>query len=146
MCKGNISKWPTLLPAALFADHITVQHAIGFSPYYLLHGVHPLLPCDLAKATFMVPRLKEQITEINLLITRICQIAKLPEDLVHAKDILTKSWFRSKEAFEAKFGQRMQWVSFKSGDLVLIHNSLNKNTVSINWKIGNRYMGPCHMV
>ena len=55
MCGNNISKWPSLLPATIFTDRITVRRATGFSPYYLLHGVHPLLPCDLTEATFMVP-------------------------------------------------------------------------------------------
>ena len=55
MCGNDLNRWPTLLPAAFFADRITIRRATGFSPYYLLHGVHPLLPCDLAEATFMVP-------------------------------------------------------------------------------------------
>ena len=146
MCGSNISKWPSLLPAAIFADRITVRRATGFSPYYLLHGVHPLLPCDLAEATFMVPRLKESMTDVDLLIARIRQVAKMPEDLARAKDALQKSRFRSKEAFEKKFGRRMLRTSYQPGNLVLIRNNANEKTVSINKKIQNRYMGPYRVV
>lgn len=146
MSGGDISKWPLLLPAALFADRITTRRATGFSPYYLLHGVHPLLPCDLAEATFMVPRFKEHMTDVDLLIARTRQIAKMPEDLARAKDTLQKSRFRSKEAFEAKFGRRIHRTSFTAGELVLLRNNQNEKTVSIDRKIQNRYMGPYRVV
>ena len=146
MCGKNISKWPSLLPAAIFADRITTRRATGFSPYYLLHGVHPLLPCDLAEATFMVPRLTDQMTDTDLIAARTRQIAKMPDDLNRAKETLQKSRFRSKEEFEAKFGRRIHRTSFKSGELVLIRNTPNENTVSINKKIKNRYMGPYRVI
>lgn len=146
MCGDNISKWPTLLPAALFADRITVRRATGYSPYYLLHGTHPRLPCDLAEATFLAPYLKERMTDEDLLVARARQIAKMPEDLARAKDALEKSRFRSKEAFEQKFGSRIRRTSFTPGDLVLVRNSPNENTVSIDRKIKNRYMGPYRVI
>ena len=105
MCGGEISKWPTLLPAALFANQITVQWATGFSPYYLLHGVHPILPCNLAEVTFMIPQPKERLTDTELLIAWTCQITKMPDDLNRARETLSKLRFRSKEAFKVKFGR-----------------------------------------
>ena len=146
MCGGDITKWPSLLPAALYADRITVRRATGFSPYYLLHGAHPLLPCDLAEITFMVPQLKDRMSDIDLLIARTRQIAKMPDDLARAKETLEKSRFRSKEAFETKFGRRIRRTSFQAQDLVLIRNNQDEKTVSINRKIRNRYMGPYRVV
>jgi transposase InsO family protein len=146
MCGNEISKWPSLLPAALYADRITIRRATGFSPYYLLHGVHPLLPCDLAEATFMIPRLKDNLSDLDLLIARTRQIAKMPEDVARARDTLQKSRFRSKEAFEENFGRRIQRTTFKTGELVLMRNSPIENTVSINKKVKNRYMGPYRVV
>ena len=146
MCSNDISKWPSLLQAALYADRITVRRATGFSPYYLLHGVHPLLPCDLAEATFMVPRLRDQMSDVDLIAVRTRQLAKMPEDLARAKETLQKSRFKSKQAFEKKFRQRLQRTSFNPGELVLIRNNTNEKTVSINRKIENRYMGPYRVV
>ena len=70
----------------------------------------------------------------------------MPEDLARAKDALEKSRFRSKEAFEQKFGSRIRRTSFTPGDLVLVRNSPNENTVSIDRKIKNRYMGPYRVI
>lgn len=146
MCGNDLNRWPTLLPAAFFADRITIRRATGFSPYYLLHGVHPLLPCDLAEATFMVPRFKDQMTDAELIAARIRQLAKMPEDVTRARETLQKSRFKSKENFERKFGQRIRRTSFKTGELVLVRNNKEEKTVSINRKIRNRYMGPYRVI
>jgi hypothetical protein len=141
MCGDKISKWPSLLPAAIYADRITARRATGFSPYYLLHGVHPLLPCDLAEATFMV-QCDDHMTDEELLVARIRQIVKMPEDVAQARRTLSQSRFKSSEKFEAKFGRRIRYTSFKPGELVLIRNNSIENTVSINRKVQERYMGP----
>ena len=142
MCQGNLTQWPKLLPAAMYADRITIRRATGFSPYYLLHGVHPVLPCDLAEVTFLAPQFKTLMTDEELLAARIRQIAKMPEDVLRARETLRKSRFQSAIKFEEKFGRRIRRVSYKPGNLVLIRNSPNENTVSINKKVLNRYLGP----
>ena len=53
-CQGKIKDWPNKVPLAFFADKITTSCVTGFSPYYLLHGVHPVLPIDLFEAIFLV--------------------------------------------------------------------------------------------
>ena len=45
--------------------------------------------------------------ESDLLAARIKQLLKLPEDVACAASILKKSRFRSKEAFEKRFGRRL---------------------------------------
>lgn len=146
MCQGNIGQWPSLLPAALYADRITTRRATGFSPFYLLHGTHPLLPCDLAEATFMVTDFKPGMSDIELLAARTRQLLKLPGDVQRAASILKKSRFQSKEAFERKFGRRMIEKEFLPGEPVLLRNNQLEDTVSIARKVDNRYMGPYQVV
>jgi hypothetical protein len=55
VCDGEERKWPTATHAIFWAEHITTHKALGHSAYYIAHGVEPLLPFDLAKATYMVP-------------------------------------------------------------------------------------------
>ena len=38
----------------MFADRVTTNRVTGFSPYQLLHATDPILPLDIAEATFMV--------------------------------------------------------------------------------------------
>ena len=53
-CKHDIKEWPSHVHHAFFADKITVRRATNFSPFYLLHGVDPVLPFDLSEASFLV--------------------------------------------------------------------------------------------
>ena len=52
--QGKIKDWPNKILLAFFANKIITSHITEFSPYYLLHDVHPVLPIDLFKATFLV--------------------------------------------------------------------------------------------
>ena len=146
LCNGRLRDWPSFLSAAVYADRITTRRATGFSPFYLLHGAHPLLPCDLAEATFMVKDLEAGMGEVDLLAARMRQLLKLPEDIDRAASILKKSRFRSKEAFEKKFGRRLIQSGYQTGELVLLRNNLIEDTVSIERKTANRYMGPYEVV
>ncbi|KAJ3991299.1 hypothetical protein F5050DRAFT_1538368, partial [Lentinula boryana] len=44
--------WPRYLHAVLFAMRVTVSRATGFSPYYLLYGVHPIFSFDITETTW----------------------------------------------------------------------------------------------
>jgi len=90
-CQGDLWLWSEYLAAAVFADRITVKRATGFSPYYLLHGTHPLLPLDLMETTFLVCSFHAHMTEEDLLAARIRQLQKLPEDTLEAAEILNKA-------------------------------------------------------
>lgn len=81
LCKGDLSQWPLMVSAACYADHITIRRATGFSPFYLLHGVHPFLPSDLADATFMVTEFHPGMSDEELLAARIRQVLRMPEDV-----------------------------------------------------------------
>jgi hypothetical protein len=55
VCDGEERKWPTATHAIFWVEQITTHKALGHSAYYIAHGIEPLLPFDLAKATYMVP-------------------------------------------------------------------------------------------
>ncbi|EJF55458.1 hypothetical protein DICSQDRAFT_73895, partial [Dichomitus squalens LYAD-421 SS1] len=75
-CEGQINRWPSLLPHVIFADRTTIRRSTGFSPYYLLHGVHPVLPMDLREATFMVQGFRQNMSHADLLALRIRQLER----------------------------------------------------------------------
>ena len=143
-CEGNITKWPEKVQEAFFADKITTSKVTGFSPYYLLHGVHPVLPFDLTESTFMVKGFKSGMSRADLLALRMRQIQKRQTDLDRAAAQLTKFRIRSKEKFEKKFQKRMRSGPFDPGDLVLVrHTEIEK---SLDRKAKPRYRGPYQIV
>jgi hypothetical protein len=146
LSKDGISQWPQMVAAACYTDRITIRRATGYSPFFLLHGVHPFLPCDLADATFMVTQFRPGMTDTELIAARTRQLLRLPQDVEKARQTLRQSRFRSKQAFESKYIKRLQKDNYQPGSLVLVRNVPMENTMSIERKTSNRYMGPYSIV
>ena len=85
-CKGDISHWLVVTPHIFWADQVTVQKDMGFSLFYIAHGIDPILPFDLAEATFLVPKLDKPLSCIDLLAIRACQLEKHESDLNAIKE------------------------------------------------------------
>ena len=146
LCEGNLSKWPLMVPAATYADRITVRRATGFSPYFLLHGVHPFMPGDMTDSTFQVAGYTPGMTTQELIAARTRQLLYLPEDVAKARGTLRQSRLRSKQAYEQKFSRRLLDIPYAPNSLVLIRNNPIENSVSIERKTANRYMGPYQVI
>jgi hypothetical protein len=145
-CGGKIQLWPEKLTAALLADRITVSRTTGFSPYQLLHGTDPILPFDLAEATFMVNGFKTGMTTTELLTLRIRQLSKHDRDIKRASETLRKARFRSKQQFERRFIKKLQREEYKRGELVLVRNVGIEITVGSRRKTDDRYFRPYEVV
>ncbi|CAL1712332.1 unnamed protein product [Somion occarium] len=143
-CDGKVKDWPDYVPHAFFADKITISRSTGFSPYYLLFGVHPVLPFDLLEASFLVEGFHSGMSTTDLLALRIQQLSKKDQDLEKAAEVLAKTRLRSKAQFEKKFEHRIRVESFKPGDLVLVRNTAIER--SLNRKTKPRYLGPYEVV
>ncbi|TDL24407.1 hypothetical protein BD410DRAFT_695988, partial [Rickenella mellea] len=139
-CKGDLSKWPEKVPHAFFADKITTRRQTGFSPYYLLHGVDPMLPFDLTESTILTHGQKPGMTSVELMAHRIAQLHKHALDLDKAAETLAKSRFKIKERFEQQFSRKLFSGEFQPGDLVLVRNTAIEE--ELNRKTQPRYLGP----
>ena len=139
-CGDKPETWPSHVPLAFFADKVTVSRVTGCSPFFMLHGVQPVLPFDLTEATFMIEGYRTGISSSELLALRIRQLQKRPEDLERAAQSLIKARFRSKAQFERRFARRMKRATLKVGDLILIRNTRIEQ--EMNRKHKPRYLGP----
>jgi hypothetical protein len=140
-CDGNISRWPTVAPFVFWADCATTHKAMGFSPFYMAHGVEPILPFDITLATFLVPNLVKPLTTSDLIATCARQLEKRQEDLANIYDCILRSCFASAQQFERHHAHTIQDFNFQPGDLVLVCNlgtELNKAKP--------RYCGPMLVV
>ena len=142
---GRIKNWPKYVDLAVFADRITVSSITGYSPYFLLHGIEPLLPFDLSEATFLVEGFTSGLSTSDLLALRIRQLQKRPEDIRKAAATLKKARIRSKLQFEKRFSRRLQKKFYNPGDLVLVRNSRIEASL-VGMKTEPRYLGPYEVV
>ena len=139
-CEGNLSRWREVLPQVFWAERATIRKTTGYSPYYMVHGVHPLLPFDILEATFLAPSQDFGISTEDLIATRAIQLAKRPEDISAMKDTVTKARMANLVRFEKNYGSRIIGFNFKPGSLVLVRNSRIEE--SLNRKTKPRYTGP----
>ncbi len=66
-CEGDASKWLAAAPHVFWADRVTTGRSTGHSPYYMAHGVEPILPFDLTLVTFLVPNLTTPLSTTDLI-------------------------------------------------------------------------------
>jgi len=143
-CQGKESKWREVLPQVLWAERATIRKSTGYSPYYMVHGVHPLLPFDILEATYLAPPQDFGISTEDLIATRARQLAKRPEDIARLQDTVTKARCTNLERFEKRHGSRIIDFDFKPGALVLLRNSRIEE--ALNRKTKPRYIGPMVVV
>ncbi len=103
----------------MFADQITVSRVTGYFPFQL-HATDPLLPLDIAEATFLVEEFRSGLTTEELLELCTRQLSRHPEDLKRAAETYEKAHFTFKKQFEKSFLKWMSNLFFNAGDLVLL--------------------------
>ena len=105
-----------------------------------MHATEPVLPLDLAEATFLVEDFKSGISTEELLVLQAQQIFKHPDNVQRASETLKKARFTSKEQFEKRFHKRLTRAKYEPRDLVLVRN--NAIEMSHDRKSKPRYLGP----
>jgi len=143
-CNSDITQWPALTHHVFWADRITTQKSTGHSPYYMAHGVKPLLPFDISEATFMILDISQHLDTADLIAIRARQLAKQDDELASMHDRLLKSCFASIADFEHRFATTICDFNFKPGSLVLVLNK--KVEPASNAKCKPRYFGPMVVV
>ena len=80
-----------VLPLVLWAERTTIRRSTGYSPYFMAHGVHPILPFDVIESTYLSPPQDSGMTTEDLIALRACQLEKRPEQLEEMRATVTKS-------------------------------------------------------
>lgn len=136
--------WPRVTHAIFWAERATITKSTGMSPFYAAHGVEPLLPFDLAEATYLAPRLDAQVPTSELLAVRARQLLKRDDDLALVADRVFAARNRSAAQFIEEHKNSIRTFNFKPGDLVLVRNSSIET--SLDAKALPRYTGPMVVV
>jgi len=138
--EGDESKWPDVAPAVFWAERVTIQKSTGYSPYYLVHGVEPLLPFDLAEGTYLAPNFDGIMSTEDLIALRAKMLLKRPRDLARVREKVLKARWESVKQLERDLGHRIKEFNFQLGNLVLVRNSRFDKGLSNKTK--PRFLGP----
>ena len=123
-CNDEFKKgqWPANLQIAVFAHNIRKNTITGYSPFYLLHGYHPILPLDL-----MYPELKPADNAV--------------ERLFQGYEELYKIVSKNQGKYQSLIQLNKGIPKLEENDMVyyFYNRVTNKN---ISPKLQSRYIGP----
>lgn len=143
MLKASLSEgddWVRWLPYALWADRTTARRSTGYSSYQLLYGQHAIFPVDLEYSTFLMEGWDEVHSTEDLLRMRMIQLWNVGQDREVARHQLQESRDASVMHHNDTFNRRFRDRDFKVGDMVLVRNAAQDNTMKV--KKEPRFRGP----
>lgn len=144
LCKGELNRWPTVAPYAIWAERVTIKSTTGASPYALMFGVEPTLPFDLLEATYMSPPLDTTVSYSDLLVRRADALRRRNQSLDAIKGKVMKARIRAAERFYEEFKNTIREYDFQPGDLIMARNTRIEK--ELNRKAKPRYLGPLVVV
>jgi len=116
--------WSSSAHSVFWAEQVTILRSTKLSLYFMVHGVKPLFPFNLAEATFLVPVPDADPTSRSDLISWCArQLQKCIEDIDNIWKRVLISQFASIKQFEAQFKNWIQDHNFQLGNLVLVWNT-----------------------
>lgn len=139
-CDGKLQDWPIVLPYCLWAQRVTTRKSTGHSPYYMAHGTEPLMPFDIAEATYLSPEWTSFCRPQDLIAVRAKQLMKREKDLEAMRN---RVWTYRKESamrFIKKFEANFRTFDLLPGQLALVRNSAKEGGLKNKYR--PRYLGP----
>jgi hypothetical protein len=118
---------------------------MGLSPYFMMHGVEPIFPFDLAEATFLVPLERQgTLTTTELIAWHARQLQKRTGDLEGIRERVVAARFKLICEFKRCFRANIKLHDFQPGAYVLVCSS--KVEYELSKKTKPCYLGPMVVV
>ncbi len=139
-CGGVENKWSQVAHAVIWAERVTPLRTIGKSPYEVATGVEPILPLDIAEASYLVEPPTTPISTSDLIARRAVTLQKRPADLERIRAKVYDSRVKTIQRWEKEHANRIIDWNFQPGALVLVRNTRVEYELSRKFK--PRYLGP----
>ena len=139
-CDGDQSRWHSVVTSVMWADRVTVCRCMGCSLYFATTGTHPLLPLDIAEATYLLPPPDAPLSLTDLIARRAVALQKWRSHLAALASDVYAARITAMIRFEQEHATTIVKYDFTLGDLVLIRNTAIEK--SLNRKMCARYLGP----
>jgi hypothetical protein len=141
---GNLHQWFYFLHQVLWADRITIRRGMGCSPYFAVCGSHPVLPLDVAEATWMAEYPDRIISMDELIGLRARALAKHTVHIEEMRSRMAAIKTKSAEDYAEKYKHVIKDYEFKPGDVVLVRNTVDEG--SLSGRNRDRWWGPLVVV
>ena len=141
---ANTNKWYWFLQSVLWADRTSIRKRLGHSPYYMITGLHPILPLDAAEATWLARPPTGVMTDEEMIGSRTQSLTKHRMHVEQMRAQIDQEKLKRLENYERDFRAVIKDFKFKPGDLVLVRNTAIES--SLDKKMKPRYTGPMIVV
>jgi len=140
----NTSKWYWFLQSVLWADRTSIRKRLGYSPYFMVTGLHPVLPLDAAEATWLARAPEGVMTYEEMIGSRARTLAKHRTHVQQMRTRIDQEKLKRLQQYERDFKAVIKNYCFGPGDLVLVRNTAIES--SLDKKMKPRYTGPMIVV
>lgn len=117
------NSWAEYLHAALLAKRTTTSRATGYTPYYLIYGMHCLFPFDIADRTWFGLDWHKVASTEDLLTLRARQLERREEDIGIASENVLKTRQRAVDDYMKRNAHRIRHEPYEVGTWVLLHET-----------------------
>ncbi|THH07692.1 hypothetical protein EW146_g9240 [Bondarzewia mesenterica] len=113
---------------------------MGCLPYFATTGTHPLVPLDIAEATYLLPPPSSFLSSTDLIVRRAIALQKCKSNLAALHSKVYEARIQAAMKFECDHIATIHDFDFQPGSLVLMRYSVIEK--SLNRKMRPRYTGP----
>jgi hypothetical protein len=141
---GDQKRWSMGVYSVFWAERVTPCKCMGCSPYFAVTGAHPILPFDIAEATYLQPPPNSVMSTTNLISRRAIALQKRSTDINTLYSKVYQARLKAAQRFEQQHLRTLKDFDFQHGSLVLMHNTQIEK--SLNKKMCTDYIGPLIVV
>jgi hypothetical protein len=117
---------------------------MGCSPYFAVTGAHPILPFDIAKATYLQPPPTSVILSTDLISHHTIALQKRSADVNALYSKVYQARLKAACQLEQQHLHTLKDFNFQRSSLILMRNTQIEK--SLNKKMHARYIGPLIVV
>jgi hypothetical protein len=117
---------------------------MGCSPYFAITGAHPILPFDIAEATYLQPPPTSIMSSTDLISHHAIALQKCSANVNTLYSKVYKARLKAARRFEQQHLCTLKDFNFQHSSLVLMRNTQIEK--SLNKKMRTRYIGPLIVV
>jgi hypothetical protein len=117
---------------------------MGCSPYFTITGAHPILPFDIAEATYLQPPPTSVMSTTKLISHCAIALQKRSADINNLYSKVYQARLKAARRFEQDHLRTLKDFNFQCSSLVLMCDTQIEK--SLNKKIHARYIGPLIVV